>query len=207
MSGSSTAISLQEKKKREKEKQVVEDQINTIRKQRDGVNQDANELYFTLHNFADSFEPTSAPEFFMSPEAMERMIQEFEDNTKKGVLALSEINSTLESIGQSATNGDTDNSEMEDIISNAFPVDKMGEDYKRKMTATAAKLTSIFSRSKKNYNDLLQSFSQGVDGDLSAGSEADLEAALIPILQQKVKQLQKDLELSNMKARSLAVQM
>jgi lipid II:glycine glycyltransferase (peptidoglycan interpeptide bridge formation enzyme) len=74
----------------------------------------------------------------------------------------------------------------------------------------AAKLTVIFSKSKKYYNEVLHSFAaDGLDLDSDVKSmetEANVEQALIPMLQQKIVHLKKEIELSRMKSQSTQVQ-
>ena len=197
------------KKKREDEGRVVEQQCEMIRKERDELVDGANTVYYALHNFDEDYQPTPPIDFFMSPDAMQRMIEEFDFNTQQGVLALTELESNLEALGRSAhVANSVDNEEIASAVScGTEETEKISQEHKKKIAAATARITSIFQKSQKNYNDLVQSMSHDFDGDLNAANEEDLEKAVIPILQQKVKSLQKELELAKMKSRSLGVQM
>lgn len=198
-------------KEREKQNKSVETSLELLKTQRDELMSGANEVYCNLHNFDEEFDATNAVDFFMSPEAMDRMIEEFQVNTKQSTLTLAEIESNLEALTRAEIDPrDSKAAREADLAAEAAGLaeaEKLTEEHKKKIAATTERISTIFAKSKKNYNDLVASISHDFDGDLNATNGEDLEAAMIPILQQKLKALQKDLELSRMKSRSLSVQM
>lgn len=104
---------------------------------------------------------------------------------------------------------------VEDLLSNATLTEALSVELSRKIGAASSKLSSIFQQGKREYTAVVTSLmgdelgEGSMDGDMKKSNKndgADVTANLIPMLQQKVQMLRKELEDANMKSRSVTIQ-
>lgn len=102
---------------------------------------------------------------------------------------------------------------VEQLLANSALAESFGKAYKSKLDNASDRLSSIFAQGKREYTTVVKSLlgdedsdADQLDGDLKGNKGEDVSANLIPILQQKVVNLKKELEDMQMKARSITVQ-
>lgn len=193
-----------DKHSQEKESRDILDQLDRMRTDRSEILHGAQDISDFLEGFQASFNSNSMEEF-PSPEQMDLLLQDIEFQREKSVLALTEISKAMEKIGHSSSTDLVveDDNEQEGVLA----TNQLSEEHSKKISAATSRLVNIFSKSKKYYTDILHSFStEEMDADVKPDMDANVETALIPMLQQRVVHLKKDLELARMKSQSLSVQ-
>jgi hypothetical protein len=201
------AVSSESKERqRQEETANIAMQLNRMATDRAEILHGAQDLTTFLEGFEKGYN-ASVLEEFPSPEQMDSLLQDIEFQREKSVAALMEISKSLDRLGNSSS---TDVTVDDELDLEPKEVKRIGEDHNKGVHSLAAKLTVIFSKSKKYYNEVLHSFAaDGLDLDSDVKSmetEANVEQALIPMLQQKIVHLKKEIELSRMKSQSTQVQ-
>jgi hypothetical protein len=147
---------------------------------------------------------------------MERLISSVEMNSLKACSALEEVNNQLAKLVLEQTDDKkvAENAPPGPIEEFLSPQDTeaLQKAAKIKIDAAASRLREIFLKATNQYNHVITTFSS-VSNDQQEQEEREIfddderrQIALIPSLQKKVKELKKELELAEMKARSVIVQ-
>ena len=181
----------------------LEEDVEKMRKERGDILEDAKALALGLKKLEDDFKYTGL-EFEKSPEEMLKLLEKFEMNADRAAKALDEVNMDFGRIRSSQA-------ELEDMMTlQEDPIEglptSLEQEIKERKNHSTAKLTDLLSRVKKQHSDFVNTFVDDIDKDIRASSSADVEAALVPILQRKCYQLKKETELAESKARSITAQ-
>jgi hypothetical protein len=193
-------------KAQQDETQIINDQLDRMATDRAEILHGAHDITAFLEGFEKGFNSSVLDEL-PNPEQMDTLLQDIEFQREKSVQALLEISKSLDKLGHSSS---TDVTVEDEFDMEPKEVKRIGDDHSKGVHSLAAKLAVIFSKSKKYYNDVLQSFATeglDLDSDVKAmDADANVEQALIPMLQQKIVHLKKDIDLSRMKSQSMQVQ-
>ena len=181
----------------------LEEDIEKMRKERGDLIEDARALSQGIKKLEEEYYE-GIEGFGKSPEELAKLFAKFESNERKSLAVLDEINDEFTKVRENQ-------SELEDLLleEDAPIVDDstlLVQEVKSNKMQSNGKLVELLTRVRKQHDDLLSSFTADIDKDIQTGSAADIEAALVPILQRKNNQLKKQADLAESKARSLTAQ-
>ena len=142
---------------------------------------------------------------------MEKLLSTVEMNSLKACSALEEVNKELarlafEQMESKRTEMESGGgSQIEDYMT-PQDTEAIQRNVKAKMEAAATRLRDIFLKANNQYNHVLSSFSASHDQQEEGDDDERRQLALVPALQKKIKDLRRDLEAAEAKARSITVQ-
>jgi hypothetical protein len=213
---------LRQQMQKRKDEIAYENAITALAERREKISTDFEQLNSSLETVSNDFDAWNRHSSVESTKPKFAIARFMEDMEKRNDKTISALQNVSESFGKLASSTKLDEEFDENKNSDVFAgdlgelsiADILGTEYKKKIGTASAKLANIFAAGKKQYNDVLTSIipaddvSESMDGDLKTGNTADSDvaSALIPMLQQKVVQLKKELELAQMKSRSVTVQ-
>lgn len=200
-------------KKLSKDDILLQQQLCRMLEERNDISEKARDIELHLESAEYQLEDNKKVNDMLTKaaNASEKLmidIEKHSDATRKQIIETDEsFTQTLKQLEESNADIEEANDEEEIALLENNNSSKMKDDYEKKLSSAVSNLTKLFSEGKKEYRKLelgppVQD-NENVDID---GMDIDQARILIPQLREKVKKLEKDIEVADMKNRATYVQ-